>query len=160
MGIRDKINLKPFTLEDVKNKELVIKMLNYEEELTKSQYGKELYANSLNQPFISLNVEKSLNRLVLSNFDFDTSDESVNIYRTIFRTYYKSAHDYDKDVLDAVHYMRENKCVYYKNEYLKLGEKIPDCDLYELGGFNKTTLYDVISKFESEYTLLAPFSLS
>ena len=144
MGKSDIIDLKPFTSIDVKNKDLVIKMLNYEEELTKSEFGQSLYKNILNKPLVSLNVEKTLNRLVLSHFGFDTTDENVEMYRTIFRNYYNSPNDYDKDVLNAVHYMRENKCVYYKNPSLKLDDKIPDCELYELNGKEKLTLYDAI----------------
>ena len=68
----------PFTIENVKNKELVIRMLNYEEKLTKSDYGQSLYKNTLNNPLISLTIEYGINRLVLSNFGFDTTDESVN----------------------------------------------------------------------------------
>ena len=159
MGKIDTISLKPFTKQDVLNKELVIKMLNYEEALTKSDYGQSLYKNTLNRPLISLTIEKSLNRATLSQFGFNTDTDSVEMYRTIFKTYYRSATDYDKDVLDSVHYMRENKCVYYKNEPLEIGEKIPDCNLYNLDGKTKTTLYDAINK-DSDYTLVAAFSLS
>jgi hypothetical protein len=158
MGKKDLINTKPFTIADVKNKQLVIQMLNYEEQLTKSDYGQSLYKNTLNKPFVSLNIEKSLNRLTLTQFGFDTSDTSVETYRTIFRTYYNSPHDYDKDVLNAVHYMRENKCVYYKTPQLQLNNKIPNCELYNLNK-NKTTLYDIINKSNS-HTMLCAFSLS
>jgi len=160
MGKKDTNNTKPFTMDDVKNKQLVIQMLKYEEQLTKSEYGQSLYKNTLNKPLISLNIEKALNRLVLSYFGFNTSDLNVETYRTIFRTYYNSPNDYDKDVLDSVHYMRENKCVYYKLPPLQLGDKIPNCDLYEIDGKTKTTLYDVINKTKSDYTLIEAFSLS
>jgi len=160
MGKKDTNNTKPFTMDDVKNKHLVIQMLKYEEQLTKSEYGQSLYKNTLNKPLISLNIEKALNRLVLSYFGFNTSDLNVETYRTIFRTYYNSPNDYDKDVLDSVHYMRENKCVYYKLPPLQLGDKIPNCDLYEIDGKTKTTLYDVINKTKSDYTLIEAFSLS
>jgi len=160
MGKKDTDNTKPFTMNDVKNKQLVIQMLKYEEQLTKSEYGQSLYKNTLNKPLISLNIEKALNRLVLSYFGFNTSDLNVETYRTIFRTYYNSPNDYDKDVLDSVHYMRENKCVYYKSPPLQLGDKIPNCDLYEIDGKTKTTLYDVINKTKSDYTLIEAFSLS
>lgn len=152
--------LIPFTIDHVKNKVLVIQMLNYEEQLTKSDYGQSLYKNTLNNPLISLTIEYGINRLVLSNFGFDTTDSSVNMYRTIFKTYYNSPDDYDSDVLNAVHYMRENKCVYYKNYPLQINDKIPNCDLYELDGISKTTLYNVINKTKSKYTLIGAFSLS
>jgi hypothetical protein len=52
MGITSKTKHKSFTKEDVLNRELVIKMLKFEEELTKSDYGQNLYKNPLNEPFI------------------------------------------------------------------------------------------------------------
>ena len=73
MGITPKTR-KPFTRNDILNRNLVIRMLRFEEELTKSEYGQNLYKNPLNKPFISLTVEKALNRKVLSEFGFDTSD--------------------------------------------------------------------------------------
>jgi hypothetical protein len=149
----------PFTSTHVKNKQLVIQMLNYEENLTKSDFGQNLYKNILNSPLISLTIEHAINRLVLAKFGFDTSDLSVSTYRTIFQTYYNSSSDYDPDVLNAVHYMRENKCVYYKQRPLEIGDVIPDCELYEIDGITKTTLYNIINK-ESKYTMIGAFSLS
>lgn len=163
MGIQSNQNgqqITPFTLSDIMNRDLVIKMLKFEEEITKSEYGQSLYKNILNKPLISLNVEKTLNRLTLDHFNFTTDDTSVENYRTIFKTYYRSPHDYDKEVLDSVHYMRENKCVYYKNQPLKIGENIPNCSLYNLDGHTQTNLYDVIQKANSDYTVVAAFSLS
>jgi hypothetical protein len=160
MGKKDVISLKKFTQTDVLNKNMVIEMLTYEEQLTKSEYGKELYSNTLNKPLISLNVEKTLNRLTLTQFGFNTSDESVENYRTIFKTYFKSPTNYDKDVIHSVHYMRENKCVYYTNPPLNIGDKIPNCSLYNLDGETKTTLHDIINKKNAKYTVIAAFSLS
>lgn len=151
--------LKKLEKDDILNKELVIKMLKYEEELTKSEKGQNLYKNILNKPLTSLNVEKTLNRLTLSYFGFNTSDENVEMYRTIFKTYYKSAEDYDADVLNASHYMRENRCVYYTSPILNLQNKIPNCDLYLSDGKNKTSLYDIINT-DNNYTMICAFSLS
>jgi len=151
---------QPFTLESIKNKELVIKMLNYEEEYTKSDEGQVMYHNPLNRPLVSLTIEKAIQRIVLTRFGFDTSDESLANYRKIFKTYYESPEKYDPDVLNATHYMRENKCVYYKEPPIELGQKIPDCQLYQLDGVTTTTLYDIINKKPSDYTLIAGFSLS
>ena len=144
---------KTFGKQDVQNRDLVIKMLKYEEELTKSDYGQSLYKNTLNKPLISLTIEKAINRLVLQHFNYEPSDESVDNYRTIFKTYYKSPFEYDKEVLDSVHYMRENKCVYYKTLPLKIGDTVPDCKLHN------TTLYELIDK-SKDYTMVAAFSLS
>ena len=160
MGKTENLPLKRFTHNDIHNKDLVIKMLKHEEQLIKSNSGQEMYSNPLNKPLVSLNVEKSFNRMVLNDFNFDTSDESVENYRSIFRHYYKSPTDYDKDVLDSVHYMRENKCVYYQKPVLKVGDTIPDCPIYNLDGKTKTNLYDVIKKTEASRIVVAAFSLS
>jgi hypothetical protein len=150
----------PFTMDHVKNKELVIKMLNYEEEFTKSDEGQIMYHNPLNRPLVSLTIEKAIQRIVLTKFGFDTSDESLANYRKIFKNYYESSDNYDKDVLNATHYMRENKCVYYKQPLIKISQTIPDCRLYKLDGITETTLYNEINKKKYDYTLIAGFSLS
>ncbi len=160
MGRSNIINPKSFTLNDVKNKGLVIQMLNYEEQITKSDNGQGLYKNTLNMPLISLNIEKILNRQTLMHFGFDTTDASVEMYRTIFKNYYNSPTDYDKEVLNSVHYMRENKCVYYQSPIINVGDIIPNCEIYELDGKTETSLYDVINKNKANYTLIESFSLS
>lgn len=160
MGIKKPRTTKPFTINDIHNKKLVIQMLKFEEHFTKSKEGQALYANKLNRPLVSLDIEHSINRIVLDHFDFDTSDKSVENYRTIFKTYFKSPDDYDKEVINSVHYMRENKCVFYKNPIIEIGQKIPNCELTELDGQKKTTLYDAIKKEAGEYTVFAAFSLS
>lgn len=151
---------KRFTRDDVLNRDLVIEMLRREEELTKSNVGQNMYRNSFNNPFISLEVEKALNRLVLSEFGFDTSDESVEMYRTIFKTYFRSPKDYDREVIESVHYMRENKCVFYTFPPMRTGQKIPNVDLYRLDGETRTNLYDAIGHPRPRYTVFAAFSLS
>ena len=108
---------------------------------------------------ISLTVEKMINRITLEEFSFNTDDESVENYRTIFKNYYKSPKFYDKDVLNSVHYMRENKCVYYICKPLELGDKIPDCKLLKINGKDITYLHNEIDK-NSNYTLICAFSLS
>lgn len=160
MGKKEITNTKSFTKNDIVNKDLVIKMLQYEEMLTKSEYGQNLYKNILNSPLISLNVEKTINRLTLDKFGFNTTDDDVNMYRTIFRTYYSSPFDYDKDVLDSVHYMRENKCVYYKVNPLNVGDSLPNCTIYNLDGRTQIPLHDIIKKKDFNYTLIGAFSLS
>ena len=166
---------KSLTLDDIKNKELIIKMLNYEENLTKSDYGKSLYKNTLNGPLVSLNIEKVLNKLTLDHFGFNNDECDVLNYRSIFRTYYKSPDNYDKDVLDAVHYMRENKCVYYKNKSLNIGDILPNCNIYSIDNVDdvdnvdnvdnidaitKISLYDIIKGHNYKYIMFGAFSLS
>lgn len=159
MGQHDLVNLIPFTTAHVADKQLVIKMLQFETAYAKSDAGRELYATTLNKPLISLNVEKTLNRITLSEFGFDTTDESVETFRTIFKTYYKSPTDFDVDVINASYYMKGNKLMYYQMPELALGQKIPDCDLLCLDETVRT-LFSAIAKMSAKYTVIAAFSLS
>ncbi len=163
MNIMGKIELVPsknITTDDILNKDLVISMLKYEESLTKSDVGKSLYSNPLNLPLVTSNIEKTLNRLTLSQFGFSTSDESVEIYRTIFKTYFAGPTDYDKDVINSSHYMRENKCVFYEQPILKIGDIIPNVELYKIDGKDKVMLYDILHTNRAKRTVIAGFSLS
>ena len=161
MGKIKKMTLVKFTRDDVLKKELIIKMLNYEEQIAKSDIGKELYTNSYNNPFTSTFVEETLNRLTLTKFGYDTSDESVNNYRSIFRTYYKSPTHYDHDVINASYYMRNNRCVFYQSKKLVSGDKIPDCDIYTIGG-KRTNVYSILDRNadKQKQVIIAGFSLS
>ncbi len=159
MGLSSKIVTRDFTSEDVANKALVIRMLQYEEALSKGPKGQALYANSSNLPLVSLFVEHTLNRMTLNHFGFSTSDSSVEAYRSIFRAYYRSPFDYDAEVLSSVHYMRENKCVYYKSKPLLVGDTVPDCKVYNLEGA-ATSLYDEFQREPFRYTVVAGFSMS
>jgi len=159
MGRKDTKKLKKFTKGDVINRNLVIDMLKYEDNLAKSETGQQFYKNFLNKPHNSLIVEKLLNRMVLDHFGFDTSDESLENYRSIFLTYYQSPNNYDKEVIDSVYYMRDNKCIYCEAPILSVGDKIPNCKLYKINGVDTITLYDTINS-EAPYTLIAAFSLS
>jgi hypothetical protein len=161
MGYIKEKKTKSFTKNDVDDKELIISMLQSEEKLIRSDYGQSRYRNAYNHPYKSLTNEYAFNRMVLNEFGYDTSDESVEMYRTIFRTYFNSPDDYDKDVINAVHYMRNNKCVFYTASDINIGDDLPDCDLYQLDGTTVTTLHTIINKnkpFES--TFIAAFSLS
>ncbi len=158
MGKTIKSPGKPFTKFDVKNKKLVIKLLSFETNFAKSSHGQSFYKNPLNRPQISLDVEKIFNRITLDHFGYDTSDKSVANYRTIFRTYFKSPDNYDEEVIRESYYMIGNKCVFYTNPPLKIGETIPDCNLATLNA--TTTLYDEIKQAGGKYTVVAAFSLS
>lgn len=157
MGKTSPSNLPPFI--NLQDKQLVIEILTYEESLTKSDFGKQLYQNKFNRPFVSLDIETSIIKLVLNHFGFNTSEQSVSNYRSIFKTYFRSALDYDKDVINSVHYMRENKCVFYQSKEIKNNDIIPNCNLYLDDGQSETTLYDII-KEESRYTMICAFSLT
>jgi hypothetical protein len=159
MGITDTGPTKPFTKESVNDRALVIQMLKYEDTLIHGDIGKQIYTNPLYKPRISLFPEHTIHRIVLTKFGFDTSDESVANYRTIFITYHKSPTEYDKEVLDSVTYMRENKCVYYTKPVIGKGDKIPNCKLYTLDGKTETTVYDQLGS-EFKYAFIASFSNS
>ncbi|ARF08934.1 hypothetical protein Catovirus_1_984 [Catovirus CTV1] len=157
--IEDVKNLKVFTLDHIKDKDLVIKMLKYEDSIYLGEKGKEIYENEMYRPRISLDPEYAINRMVLLNFGFDTSDESTENYRKIFSHYYKSALDYDKDVLSSVTYMRNNKCVYYTKPVLEIGDQIPNCRIYKLDGIIETSLFDELGN-DFNFAFVGAFSNS
>jgi hypothetical protein len=159
MGKNEFTVSQPFTLNNVKNKILVIKMLKYEDTLIHGEVGKQIYGNAFYKPRISLFPEYSIHRLVLSKFGFTTSDQDVTNYRSIFASYYRSPDDYDVDVLSSVTYMRENKCVYYKQPIINIGHQLPNCQIYELNGTTETSLYEKMGR-DFNYTFIAGFSTS
>ena len=148
-----------FTLDHCKDKSLVIQMLKYEDSIIHSNVGQDIYRNELNNNRHSLFPEHTINRITLAHFNFTTNDQSVLNYREIFRHYYNSPTDYDQEVLSCVTYMRENKCVYYTAPDINLNDTLPDCDVYQLDGTTKTTLYDQLGK-NFKYAFVAGFSNS
>lgn len=160
MGKQKKKLLTLFTKKNVLDKFLVIRMLRFEEIFTKSSEGQVLYKNPFSRARISLDVEHSINRITLDHFNFDTSDVSVAAYRTIFRTYFNAPDDYDKEVINSVHYMRENKCMFYTKPILEIGQTIPDCELVEQNGEKTTSLHAAIKKEDGVHTVFAAFSTS
>jgi hypothetical protein len=152
----------PFTKDHVKDKQLVIQMLKFEDRYTKTTDGQELYKSRLNLTGTTLNVIYAIHRYVLDHFDFDTSDESVETYRSIFKAYYNSPTDYDNDVLSSVFYMKANKCVYYTSQEIDVGDKLKNCNILQLDGV-KTKLFNVIQKESIEnfkYGFVGAFSNS
>lgn len=158
MGKQNLTN-KKFTFQDVANKELVIKMLQFESNLMKSEFGQSRYKDAYTEPYVSLTNEYAFNRKVLMEFGYDTSDESVENYRSIFGTYYHSPTDYDKDVIDSSHYMKNNRCVFYTSKPIQVGDTIPNVKLYTLDE-KEVTLYDIIKEQDADETIIAAFSMS
>jgi len=155
----DDAQAMPFTHKHVADRGLVLRMLRLEDSYIHGKEGKEIYTEPSNQAITSLVPEYTLHRLTLSHFGFDTSDESVRLYRSIFKHYYKSPTQYDKEVLDSVTYMRENKCVYYSKPVLCVGDTIPNCSLVKMDGVTRTTIFDLIGdKFR--FAFIASFSTS
>lgn len=159
MGKLDNTNFVPFTSGHIKNKQLVLSMLQYEDNFGKSDRGLNFYRTNLLQPRHTLNAIYAVHKCVLSHFGFDTSNESVTNYREIFRNYYKSPTDYDNDVISSVYYMRGNKCIFYNKHKLIEGELMIDCNLLNLNG-EKTTLFDELNKYNSNYYIVGAFSNS
>jgi hypothetical protein len=110
-----------------------------------------------------LDPQLIIQRHVLTVFGFSTTDIDVQNYRNIFRTYYKSATDYDKDVLSSVLYMRENKCVYYTAPIINVGDNIQEdlkISLFYPNGTDQCRIFDLINQEKYNYTFLCAFSQS
>ncbi len=144
---------KDFCEEQLNNRDLVIRMLRWESEFMCSTEGQSRYKTQGSGQFISLDNGYAFNRMVLREFGFTTSDNSVANYRRIFQTYFRSATDYDADVINSSHYMRNNRCVFYTTARIQQGDKIPNVPLLTTNPGNPkenipTTLYDVIRDYK------------
>lgn len=145
---------KEFTDLELTNRELVIKMLRWESEFMCSPEGQARYKAQGSGQFTSLDNEYAFNRRVLREFGFTTNDSSVANYRRIFQTYFQSPTDYDHDVIQASHYMRNNRCVFYTTPEIHVGDQIPDVPLLATNPANPnknnipTTLYDAIRNYK------------
>ena len=151
MGLKNKTVSIPFSINTINDRDLIIQMLKHEDEIIFSEYGQNIYKEKDNNAFSSLMPEYAINRKVLSDFGFDTSDDSVENYRKIFSHYYKSANDYDAEVLSSVVYMRENRCVYYSAPIINVGDTIPDCELYNLDGETKNNIKNILGEFDHAF---------
>ena len=154
MGRKKKKDTSAFTQEHVDNKDLVIQMLTYEDEFSKSDEGQEVYRREFSINKRTVEPMIAIHRIVLDHFGFDTSDSSVKNYRNIFRTYYKSPTEYDKDVMNASFYMKHNKCVFYKTPVISVGDTIPNMTILT----REQKPVQVYDKLISELTLVAAFS--
>ena len=158
MGKKDEQKIIPFTNEHIKNRNLIIEMLKYEDSLMLSNVVIDYYKNPLTDSRNTLNAFYSTHRLVLDKFGFDTTDDSVNMYRQIFSHYYNSPHDYDKDVINSVVYMRENKCIYYTSPIINVGDMLPNCNVLKLNGIDKISIHEAIG--DASYAFVGAFSTS
>ena len=149
----------PFSTEHVKDRNLVIKMLQYEEQLATSDYGQQRYKDPLNRRSLSLDNEYAFNRMTLTHFGYNNDEQSVQNYRNIFRTYFRNPEDYDQEVINSSYYMRGNRCVYYRTLPLTIGKRIPNCPLYNLDGKGTTDLYSAIGSDNSS-AMICAFSMS
>lgn len=150
---------KPFRPIDLADRNLIIQMLKFEDYFGKSDDGQIFYQTDTLNPRTSLEPMYAIHRYVLSHFGFDTTDQSVDNYRKIFQTYYKSPTDYDEEVINSVYYMRANKCVFYNLPKPQIGDNLIDCNLLTLDG-KPTTLITEISKLNFNKCLVGAFSNS
>ncbi len=151
--------LKTFTKENVKDKDLVLKMLKKEDEYMLGDIGKGVY-QSYKSSYETTDIlaEFEIAGMILNEFGFIPSKESLNNYRSIINHYYIDPTNYDKDVMNSVVYLRENKLLYYTSPKIVINQKAPDIKtLYTLDN-KQTTLYD---QFENnKKVLVCAFSAS
>ena len=156
MGIVDLPHTKQFTNSDLKNKRLIVDMLQYEDTLIHGEVGQSMYKTPSYYPRKSLTIEHALHRLVLQKFGFSNTDTDVATYRSIYRNYYD-----DIDVLRSVTYMRENKCLYYKRPIVEIGDIVSDqlkrCNVYDLNNTPRN-LFDVVNSLTAKHIFVGAFS--
>jgi len=151
---RQKEGLRPFTQEDLHNRELVLKMLRAEDQLFMSELGQEHLTN--HGGLYSLEGNKVLQREILKQHGFTYDDDSLHYYRSVIHEYYNSPTDYDEDVMNSVVYLRENRLLYYTTPKPQPGDSFIDVDLLTLNK-NKVKLSSLLTK---PRTLVAAFSVS
>lgn len=154
-----KKNLISFNLTHIQNRELILKMLKYEDELFLSDSGQK-FLNIYGNNTTSLEGSKSLQRKTLNNFGFESGELDLGNYRKIFNYYYNDSKNYDFEILNSVYYMRENRCLYYKSPPLKKNQIIPNLNVFGLDGITQYDLYQLIKSKNYNKTILAAFSLS
>ena len=152
-------NIRPFIDDDIKNRDLILKMLKYEDEIIHGDIGKSLYDNESYEHYSSLETTYVIHRMTLNAFGFKTNDDDIQNYRKIFKFYYNSPTDYDKEVIESVTYMRENKCIYYTAKNYDIDDTFENIELYDLTGKNKVNLFDKID-LKDNYTIVGAFSNS
>lgn len=155
------LSIGGFTADHAKDKELVLRMLRYENEYGLSEEGTSIYKSELFDPHTLFPIYVT-HRHVLSFFGFDTSDESVANYRTIFSNFYESPTVYDKDVINSVFYMKQNKCMFYTRPKPKIGDVLIDSQLTCLDGRTKIMLSAILSDalHSCKYFFVCSFSSS
>lgn len=150
---------KFFTSIQVTDRDLILRMLRHEDEIIHGEQGKMIYQRHENS-LTSLAPEKTIHRVVLKEFGFDTSAESVEMYRTIFAYYYRSPADFDKEVMQAVTYMRENRTVFYTSPVIEVGSILPDAPILTLSDGKPTSIKQELAKHKFKFAFVGGFSTS
>jgi hypothetical protein len=147
---------EPFTEDHLLDRNLIIQLLQCEDEFSKSAEAIEMMRSFGKH---DLKPIYAMHRFALSMHGFNTSDQSVENYRKIFKTYFRSPDDYDRQVIDSVHYMRSNKCVFYKSPLINIGDQMIDVPLIQLDG-TETTLFNVLKTKQFQHAFVGGFSTS
>jgi hypothetical protein len=150
---------RPFTHADVLDRSMVIAMLRHEDTLFLGPKGQALFTDGTFEHLTDLEGYYTFHRVTLSAFGFQTTERDVRMYRTIFSNYYRGPSDFDAEVLSSVCYMRENKCVYYNDPPVNIGDDAPDARLVTLDG-TPTTLQSVLGALPHKYVFVGAFSNS
>lgn len=150
---------RSFTESDISNKELILRMLRYEDSLMLGPAGAAIFADKTLPHLTELDTYYIFHRATLSAHRFTTTDEDVVNYRKIFSHYYAGPNAFDADVLGAVCYMRQNKCVYYTAPLIHIGDDAPNTDLVTLTG-TRSTLFEMLDLHKHSHVFVGAFSNS
>lgn len=156
MGLSQTLTFGPEHLHD---RDLILRMLKAEDQLYFSKMGQEHIAEHGGNT--STESGKVLQRAVLLRFGFDPSEESIRTYRSVIHHYYKSATDYDKEIMDSVVYLRENKLLYYTTDKPLIGSTYKDVRVYDLMD-NEVRISDLVERAHNKgkNLIVAAFSTS
>lgn len=150
-----------FSQDHVRNRDLILKMLKAEEQLYMSKLGQEHILN--HGGLSSLDNVKTLQRQILKEFKFNPSNTSLDNYRTIIQTYYRSPDDYDQEIMSSVVYLRENRLLYYKTSKPEIRQTYIDLPVYDRGSERKLYISDLIKQAKQNgktRLICAAFSVS
>lgn len=155
--------MQKFNSTHLYNRELVLKMLNHEDKLIHDDKTLAMYDDPFYESQDGLFIIKTIQRITLSDFGFINDDDDLEIYRNIFRTYYRSPTDYDSEIINAVTYFRENKTIFYQAPEINIGENIKyllnQINLLDLNE-NLHNLLTLVSTNPKKYTYVGGFSAS
>ena len=167
--IKDVRTPSNFTTAHLNDKQLMVQMLQYEDSIIHSEFGQDIYRNKFNESLTSLTPQRIIQRIVLKHFGFTNTEVDIELYRQVFKTYYKSPTNYDADIMSAVTYLRENLCLYYTTSPLVIGDVVPNVNIYSI--HDVSTMVDLYSILENQndekridnrinYTMICSFSSS
>ena len=90
MGVGAPGQPRPYTPADVRNRDLVLAMLRYEDSLFRGTKGQALFKDASFEHLTNLEAYYTFHRATLAQHGFSTTEQDVETYRTIFLNYYTS----------------------------------------------------------------------